>query len=365
MVNLTERQGRMIARGLTVLSFTLVFAFVVFVLWVVYRMLALTSSALVPVMLGFFLALFFKPYYLWWKRLVRNPTVALLVMLTTVFVPVGVILWHAGAIFLDQLTNLVSQGPTLVNQVSIWFRATFPRVYGLLGQFGVPPADFGELYARYGATALKAGSGAIHCLTGVISAIVTLCFFVFFLMSGGERRSDEFVGQLAFLKESTRGFVSEQLNVFIDILVSFFQRQVVICLIEGVMYGTGFWLVGLPYGFLIGFALGILNLIPLFGSVVCLPVALPLAYFVHGGSLMRLVLVLAVWLCGQVLDGYLITPRIQGDKTGLGYAGVIFSFIFWASVLGPMLGMLLAIPLSAFCVVLWRALKSQYIKPFV
>jgi predicted PurR-regulated permease PerM len=34
-------------------------------------------------------------------------------------------------------------------------------------------------------------------------------------------------------------------------------------------------------------------------------------------------------------------------------------------VLGPLLGMLLAIPLSAFCVVLWRALKSKYIKPVV
>jgi len=123
--------------------------------------------------------------------------------------------------------------------------------------------------------------------------------------------------------------------------------------------------VGLPYGFLVGFTLGVLNLIPLFGSVVCLPIALPLAYFSHDGSLTRLFLVLGVWLVGQVLDGYLITPKIQGDKTGLGYVGVLFSFVFWATLLGPMLGMLLAIPLSAFCVVLWRSLKSKYIKPIV
>ena len=57
--------------------------------------------------------------------------------------------------------------------------------------------------------------------------------------------------------------------------MNFFQRQVVICLIEGLLYGTGFMLVGLPYGFLIGFALGVMNLIPLFGSVVCLPVGSP------------------------------------------------------------------------------------------
>ena len=100
-------------------------------------------------------------------------------------------------------------------------------------------------------------------------------------------------------------------------------------------------------------------------SVVCLPVAMPLAYFGTGGSMTRLVLVLVVWAIGQVLDGYLITPKIQGNKTGLGYAGVIFSFFFWGTVLGPVLGLLLAIPLSAFCVVLWRALKSKYIRPVV
>ena len=130
-------------------------------------------------------------------------------------------------------------------------------------------------------------------------------------------------------------------------------------------YGLGFALVGLPYGFFIGFMLGVLNLVPLFGTVVCLPVAMPLAYFGTGGSTTRLVLVLVVWAIGQFLDGYLITPKIQGNKTGLGYAGVIFSFFFWGIVLGPVLGLFLAIPLSAFCVVLWRALKSKYIRPVV
>ena len=104
---------------------------------------------------------------------------------------------------------------------------------------------------------------------------------------------------------------------------------------------------------------------PFLGSLVCLPIALPLAYFGAGGSALRLAAVLGVWLAGQLLDGYFITPKIQGGRTGLGYAGVIFSFFFWSTLLGPLLGMLLAIPLSAFCVVLWRALKSKYIRPVV
>lgn len=364
MIEFSEGQRKTITCGLTILSFTVVMAFVAFVAWVGLKFLSFASSAIVPVLLGFFLSLFFKPYYEWWKRIIPSQGLALIVMLLTIFIPLAFLLWYAGAVMVDQISNLVRQGPSLIAQVTDWFRVTFPKMRALLDQLGIDYSDFGNLYANYAPTALRAGSSALRCLGGVLSVLVALIFFVFFLTTR-ERRGSEIVAQMPFLKPDTREFVAVQIDTFVDILVSFFQRQAIICLIEGVLYGSGFALVGLPYGFMIGFLLGVLNLIPLFGSVICLPVALPLAYFAHGGSGLRLALVLCVWGLGQVLDGYFITPRIQGDKTGLGYAGVIFSFFFWATLLGPVLGMLLAIPLSAFCVVLWRALKSKYIKPVV
>ena len=364
MIEFGEGQKRTVATGLTVLSLALVVAFVVMTSWFCLKALAFVAPAIVPVALGFFLALFFKPYYQWIRRYLHNPTVSVVVMLVTVLVPLGLVLWYAGAVIVDQIINLLAQGPTLAVHVNDWFKETFPKGHEFLMQLGVPSDNVGDAISKYGMTALKAGGSVLSCLTGVISGLVTMIFFVFFLMTK-ERRGSEIVAEMAFLKDSTRGFVATQIDAFIDILVSFFQRQIVICLIEGVMYGTGFWLVGLPYGFLIGFMLGVLNLIPFFGSVICLPLALPLAYFTHDGSLTRLILVLSVWGCGQLLDGYFITPKIQGNKTGLGYAGVIFSFFFWATVLGPLLGMLLAIPLSAFCVVLWRAVKARYIRPVV
>ncbi len=358
MVEFNEQQKKLIARAWTILALVVIVTFGVFVVWGLSLAFSFVSSALVPVIMGFFLALFFKPYYLWWKRLVKNPSLALGIMLLTVFIPMGLLLWYAGAVMVDQISNMIAQGPALFAKVVAWFQTTFPRLHTLFAQLGIP-SDIGGVYEKYGATAIRAGSNALKCLSGVISVLVTLIFFVFFLMTK-DRRGGDITKQMPFLKEETRVFLAEQIDAFVDILVSFFQRQTMICLIEGVLYGLGFCLVGLPYGFLIGFVLGILNLIPLFGSVLCLPIALPLAYFGHDGSLTRLFLVLGVWSLGQILDGYFITPKIQGNKTGLGYAGVIFSFFFWATVLGPLLGMLLAIPLSAFCVVLWRAVKRKY-----
>lgn len=367
MGGMTDLQKKTVAAGLTMLAITLVIAFVSLLGWGVVKVLSFVSAAIIPVVLGFLLSLFFKPYYQFWLRLVRNPTLALLTMLATILVPLGFFVWYAGSIAVEQVTNLMAQGPALVAKVTDWFRVTFPRARSLFDQLGIPYADILNVYTGfggYGKAAKIAGSGALECLSTLAIVFVSLIFFVFFLTSR-QRSGSDIVEEMPFLKPETRAFVAEQIDAFINILVSFFQRQTLICLIEGVMYGAGFALVGLQYGFMIGFALGVLNLVPFFGSIVCLPVALPLAYFVQGGSTTRVILVLTVWGLGQLADGYIITPRIQGNKTGLGYAGVVFSFFLWSTVLGPLLGMLLAIPLSAFWTVLWRALKSKYIKPVV
>lgn len=361
MIDFTENQKKTIASGLTLLSLAVVFAFVSLVGWGILKALAFVSPAIIPVISGLFLALFFKPYYSWWKHTVRNPTAAVVLMMLSVLIPASFLVWRFGSFVADQASNLITQAPALAAKFMEWFHETFPKARELADKLGVPYADWIEIYK---VKAAQVGVGVLGSVTGLVSWLVAMVFFVYFL-TRPDMRGEDYVKEMPFLKDDTRSFVAEQINAFQDIVVSFFQRQVVICLLEGVMYGVGFMLVGLPYGFIIGFTLGVLNLVPLFGTVTCLPIALPLAYFGAGGSTLRLAGVVSVWLVGQILDGYLITPKIQGNKTGLGYAGVIFSFFFWGAVFHSMLGLLLAIPLSAFCVVLWRSIKSRYIRPVV
>ena len=375
MIKLSPSQSKMVAAGLSVLSFALVVAFVLFVGWTVLRFLEFASSAIIPVVSGLFLSMLFKPYYLWFLSRFRNPTFSFALMLATVLVPVGVLCWLGGAFVFQQVSHLTMAAPTILTRFSEWVGGQFPSLHSFLASVGVPDEQllfftdpmrfahdtFAQFSSAYGVKAVKAGVGILKYLTAIGTALITLVFFAFFV-TRRDMRGEDYVKEMPFLKDGTKDFVATQINLFMDIIVSFFQRQVVICLIEGVLYGLGFTLVGLPYGFVLGFILGIVNLVPLLGTVAILPLALPIAYFGDGGSILRLFGVLGVWLTGQVLDGYLITPKIQGEKTGLGYAGVIFSFFFWGVVFKSLLGLLLAIPLSAFCVVLWRALKEKYIK---
>ena len=375
MIELTPSQNKTVAAGATILAVAVVIAFVACVGWGIMQFLKLISPAITPVILGVFLSMFFKPYFMWWRVRVKNPSLALAAMLATVLVPFGLMVWLGGSFLVDQIAALCKAAPTIVERFSSWTNSTFPKAYEMLAGIGMtndqllfftdPHAFSQDLIAQlssaYGADAVKAGMGALKYLATIGTGLVALVFFAFFLMRP-DMRGIDYARQLPFLKDETRAFVATQIDTFLDILVSFFQRQVLICLIEGVLYGIGFVLVGLPYGFVIGFLLGSLNLVPLFGTVVCLPMALPLAFFGDGGSGLRLIGVLCVWATGQILDGYLITPVIQGNKTGLGFAGVVFSFIFWGVVFHSMLGLLLAIPLSAFCVVLWRSVKRRYVK---
>ena len=375
MVELSKRQQKWAAAGVTALAVTMVVAFVLSIGWAILKVLDRASPALIPVMMGLFLSMFFKPYYGWFLKRLRNPTLAFIVMSLTVLVPAGFVLWFAGSMMVEQISAFISAAPTIVTRASEWFQTKHPGFHDGLVKLGMPdsallfftdPVQFShdvlsQLGAQYGGKAVKVSFSAVKYLAGIVGWIVTMIFFVYFLMKPA-LHGEDCAKQMPFLKNETRLFVAQQIDAFTDIVVSFFQRQVVICLVEGALYGIGFMMVGLPYGFVIGFALGTINLVPLVGTAICLPLALLLAFFGDGGSMLRLIGVAGVWAAGQVADGYAITPLIQGKRTGLGFAGVIFSFLFWSAVFQSLLGLLLAIPLSAFCLVLWRTVKEKYIK---
>ena len=148
-------------------------------------------------------------------------------------------------------------------------------------------------------------------------------------------------------------------------VVSFFRGQLIVAFLQGLLFAVGFSLVGLRYGFVLGLVLGFLNIIPYLGSIVGLSVALPLALFQNGGGWLLVAWVLGVFAVVQLIEGYLLTPKIMGDRTGLHPVAIIVAIFFWGSALNGILGMILAIPLTAFLVVAWRLAKDKYIEEWV
>jgi predicted PurR-regulated permease PerM len=148
----------------------------------------------------------------------------------------------------------------------------------------------------------------------------------------------------------------------VDILVACFRGQLVIALLQGVLFALGFALVGLQYGVVQGLLMGVLNLVPYLGSMLGLMITIPVAYLQEGGGLGQVALTLLVFGAVQLIEGYLLTPKIMGDRTGLHPLAIIVAIFFWGTALDGIAGMVLAIPLTAFFVVFWRLAKRKYIR---
>ena len=355
----TEPQRKTITSALTLLSVGVIVIFTMIVIWGLIALLSFASAAITPLIIGLFLAMLFKPYYFWWLRLVKNPSLAVSLMLLSILIPISGLVWGFGAFAVNQIGEMCDSAPKYIATFKAWINTEFPKAVALVDKMDLPYESWVESLKASGADIAKS---VVSYITGLLGVLVSLVFFVYFITRPSLKGSD-LTDEMTFLKTDTKRFVSEQIDSFIDIVISFARRQMVICVLEGFLYGAGFALVGLKYGFGIGFALGLFNFVPFLGTVVFLPIGLLVAYFGAEGSSIMTLWVTIVWMVGQFLDGYFITPKIQGDKTGLGYAGVIFSFFFWGIVFNSILGLLLAIPLSAFCLVLWRAIKAKYIKP--
>lgn len=190
---------------------------------------------------------------------------------------------------------------------------------------------------------------------GWFANIVLIPFLTFFFL----RDWGLLVQRVAGLVPRARAAVVAQLAQESDaVLGSFLRGQFLVMLAMGVFYAVGLWGVGLEVGILIGVLAGLLTFIPYIGPTTVL-VGGVIAALVQFGDWQHLVGVLAVWGLGQVLESYVLTPKLVGDRVGLSPVTVVFAVMTGGTLFG-FLGMLLALPVASVANVLIRHVHAQY-----
>lgn len=205
-----------------------------------------------------------------------------------------------------------------------------------------------------------AGAGAMGVFGFVASLAIVPIYLFFFLLSHRDPTKG-LSQQLTFLNDEVRQDVVFLVKNFIDIVVSFFRGQLLIGLIMGLLLTLGFWAIGLKFALILGLTLGVLNIIPYLGTIVGLSLTLPLAFFQTEGGWLLVALTLVVFVIVQNIEGWFLTPKIMGDRTGLHPVTIIFAVFFWGAAFNGILGMILAIPLTAFFVTAWRLARQKYL----
>lgn len=143
-----------------------------------------------------------------------------------------------------------------------------------------------------------------------------------------------------------------------DVLGGFLRGQLLVMLVLGILYALGLWLVGLKLGILIGVVAGLLTFVPYLGPAAIILFG-GIAALVQFGDWQHLAGVGIVFAVGQVVESFLLTPVLVGDRIGLHPMAVIFAVMAGGTLFG-FLGMLLALPVAAVVNVLLRYAQERY-----
>jgi predicted PurR-regulated permease PerM len=143
-----------------------------------------------------------------------------------------------------------------------------------------------------------------------------------------------------------------------DVLGAFLRGQLSVMVALGIFYGVGLWLVGISVGPLIGMIAGLISFVPYLGAITGVVMAV-IAALVQYQDWTHVVFVLIVFVIGQSLEGYVLVPRLVGEKIGLHPVAVIFAVLAGGELFG-FLGVLLALPVASVVMVLLRYAHGRY-----
>lgn len=149
--------------------------------------------------------------------------------------------------------------------------------------------------------------------------------------------------------------VSQEMD---DVLSQYMRGQVLVMLSLVLYYAITLKLIGLQVGIPVGILTGLFVIVPYLGFGLGFVLAV-LTAFLQFGVTVPFFLVLVVYGVGQLLESYVLTPRLVGERIGLSPVGVILALLVFGSLFG-FFGMLFALPVSAVLVVVSRLIREAY-----
>ncbi|GGW95167.1 AI-2E family transporter [Streptomyces malachitofuscus] len=207
-----------------------------------------------------------------------------------------------------------------------------------------------------GSIATTAVTGVSTVFSGVVTAVLAL-FLMFFFLKDGPRF-------LPWLRRQLPGRLATDIPVVAErcwlTLGSFVRSQALVGLIDAVLIGLGLWVLDVPLVLPLAVLTFVSAFVPIIGALFAGLVAVLIALVSNG--LMDALLVLAVIVVVQQLEGNVFQPMIQSRGLGLHAAVVLLAVTLGGSLAG-IVGSLLAVPVAALIAVVWNYLREQLTDP--
>jgi predicted PurR-regulated permease PerM len=145
-----------------------------------------------------------------------------------------------------------------------------------------------------------------------------------------------------------------------EVLGEYLRGQMLVMLALAIFYSMGLSLFGLDLALPIGVFTGLAVFVPYLGFGMGLVLAL-LAGLLQLAPSQALLMVAVVYGLGQLMESFVLTPRLVGERIGLHPLAVILALMAFGQMLG-FVGVLIALPASAVLLVGLRRLRAQYLQ---
>jgi predicted PurR-regulated permease PerM len=363
-------QRRLLAFALGLFAVVAIVALLAFVIVVLGDLVGFFSGVIWPLAVAGVLGLILRPVVdVLEKRFNGRRALAVSVLYAIFLLFLAALLITAIPPLVDQILDFIDYLPTFWTKALAYVKDHYPSWVALGDKLAANPtiksvidsvqAEVSKIPSLV-VPSLKAMSQGLVSVFGFTTHVAIIPIYLFFFLLIRRDLTQAMPEHLPFLRQTVREDVVFLVREFVNIVVSFFRGQLLIGLIMGVLLATGFSIIGLKFGLFIGLTVGVLNIVPYLGTIIGLAVTVPLAFFQPGGGIALVGLVLLVKIIVQNIEGWFLTPKIMGDRTGLHPVMIIVAIFFWGTAFKGILGMILAIPLTAFFVTAWRFVQWRY-----
>lgn len=340
------------------------------VLWttiaiVALAMLVVLRGILLPFAVGMVLAYLLVPAVDRLERAGFHRGLAAMILVLLLAVGfVGVLLVMLPAL-VGELRFFVDEFPRTVTRVQALMADTSrPWLHKVMGQELRIEESATQAMSTMGSAWLgellrSAWSGG-KALFSLLSLLVVVPIVSIYLLIGWARMIATIDGWLPATHREDIHALGREIH---DTVAGFVRGQVVICLVLAVFYAAALRLVGLDHAILIGLTAGLISFVPYLGAGAGLVVAMCVAVAQFWPDWTPLAIVAGIFLLGETLADYVLSPRIIGSRVRLNPVWLMFTLFAFGYLFG-FVGLLIAIPLAASLgVVLRYAIRKSLTAP--
>ena len=362
----TERQARILWFCLTAFAIAVFLAMLGFLAMGAGAVLKRLSGVLLPLAIASIIAYILDPVvdYLERKRIPRGRAILLvfaLALVTLLFLLATVV-----PQLVQQVGDLVTRVPEYAAQFGKTLKEWTDKPWIQKLPESVRPRNLWEAHgvtiqgwvttALPGVTAwVVAQFGRVAGWLGLLVGLFLVPVYVFYFLLEKRKIVDNWAAYLPVQESRVKEELVFILRSINDSLIVFFRGQVLVALCVGALTAIGFSLIGLKYALLLGVMTGVLGIIPYLGVMVSIVPAILLGVVQFGNW--RVLLVVGVFVVVQTAEGMFISPKIIGDRVGMHPLTIIVAIMVGTTLMGGILGGVLAIPLTAAL----RTLMFRYV----